>query len=66
MYGKRVIEEEEAQQEPPKKNVIGRVFHRREKGFDYNQDGQISSEERKFFLKMRETREQEKILRGEK
>lgn len=49
-----------------KGNFITRVIGRREKGFDYNQDGKISPEERKFFLKMRQTREQEKILRGEK
>ncbi len=49
-----------------KGNFLTRVIGRREKGFDYNQDGKISPEEREFFLKMRKTREQEKFLRGER
>ncbi len=74
MYASKVIEESSQgetvqknyQEKKLKGNFVTRVIGRREKGFDYNQDGQIGPEERKFFLKMRQTRAQEKLLRGER
>lgn len=72
MYAAEVVEESQKPRrtiqthKPLGPHISTRAITKREKGFDYNQDGYLQKEEILYFKRAQKVREQEKLLTGQK